>query len=206
MLVAALNKGQILDRLRNRLELLRQGEDVAARDLRALLTHEQIAAMDSAWAEQQVLRKGKRARTKEEEAALGWRSKRDIQIEAYERAIEEGEKGSLQDMLDELKRVEVRRARVYLDAYFEALKEHQGNRHIAENIANNDLTRAGLRRFDEAMRIPEKQLKRDRELREMEEGIIRRLKSQMSPDELEQVQLLEGHEKRAADFWKKRGK
>ena len=204
--MAALNKGQILDRLRNRLELLRQGEDVAARDLRALLTHEQIAAMDSAWAEQQVLRKGKRARTKEEEAALGWRSKRDIQIEAYERAIEEGEKGSLQDMLDELKRVEVRRARVYLDAYFEALKEHQGNRHIAENIANNDLTRAGLRRFDEAMRIPEKQLKRDRELREMEEGIIRRLKSQMSPDELEQVQLLEGHEKRAADFWKKRGK
>ena len=91
-------------------------------------------------------------------------------------------------------------------AHFEALKEHQGNRHIAENIANNDLTRAGLRRFDEAMRIPEKQLKRDRELREMEEGIIRRLKSQMSPDELEQVQLLEGHEKRAADFWKKRGK
>ena len=30
VLVAALNKGQILDRLRNRLELLRQGEDVAA--------------------------------------------------------------------------------------------------------------------------------------------------------------------------------
>lgn len=201
-----LDKGQILDRLRNRLEELRQGLDVAARDVRALLTREQIAAMDSAWAEQQVLRKGKRARTKEEEAVLGWRSKRNIQIEAYERAIEEGERGFLQDMRDELKRVEVRRARVYLDAYFEALKEHQGNRHIAENIANNDLTRAGLRRFDEAMRIPEKQLKRDRELREMEERIIRHLKSQMSPDELEQVQLLEEHEKRAADFMKKRGK
>jgi hypothetical protein len=103
--------------------------------------------MDSAWAEQQLLRKGKRARTEEEEAALGWKSKRDIHIEALKRAIEEGDRNALQDMREELRRVEVRRAKVYLDAYFETLTEYPGARHTAENEANNALVRARLRTF-----------------------------------------------------------
>jgi len=69
------------------LEELQQGKEVAARDLRALLSKEQVAAMDAAWAEQQELRKKKRARTKEEEAALGWKTKRDIHIEALQSAL-----------------------------------------------------------------------------------------------------------------------
>lgn len=201
-----LEYGQILDRLRARLDELRQGRDVAARDLRALLTSEQVAAMDSAWAEQQALRKGKRARTKEEEAALGWKSKRDIHIEAYERAIEESDSGELEALKRKARQVEVRRARIYLDSYFEALAEPFGNRETAAKKANNDLTRAGLRRFDEADTLPDKQLERDREVREMELDILRQIKSEMSPDELEQLQLLKEHEKREAEFWKRRGK
>ncbi|OYU10115.1 MAG: hypothetical protein CFE38_19115 [Comamonadaceae bacterium PBBC1] len=206
MLVPKLEYGQILDRLRARLDELRQGRDVAARDLRALLTSEQVAAMDSAWAEQQALRKGKRARTKEEEAALGWKSKRDIHIEAYERAIEESDSGELEALKRKARQVEVRRARIYLDSYFEALAEPFGNRETAAKKANNDLTRAGLRRFDEADTLPDKQLERDREVREMELDILRQIKSEMSPDELEQLQLLKEHEKREAEFWKRRGK
>ena len=61
-----LNKVQIADRLRDRVEGLRNGKEIAARDLRALLTKEQVAAIDTAWTEQQALRKVKRARTKEE--------------------------------------------------------------------------------------------------------------------------------------------
>jgi hypothetical protein len=38
----------IFERLSERLEDLRQGKEVAARDLRALLTEEQEAAMDAA--------------------------------------------------------------------------------------------------------------------------------------------------------------
>lgn len=197
---------QILERLRARLDELRQGIDVSARDLRALLTSEQVAAMASAWAEQQALRKGKRARTKEEEAALGWKSKRDIHIEAYERAINEASFGALEETKRKLKQVEVRRARIYLDSYFEALAEPFGNRETAENKANNDLTRAGLRRFDEAGTLPVKQIERDREVREMELEILRQVKSEMSPEELEQLQLLEEHEKRTSEFWKRRGK
>ena len=41
-----LNGVQIADRLRSRLEELRSGKEVAARDLKVLLTEEQIAAMD----------------------------------------------------------------------------------------------------------------------------------------------------------------
>lgn len=201
-----LEYGQILDRLRARLDELRQGKDVAARDLRALLTSEQVAAMESAWTEQQALRKGKRARTKEEEAALGWKSKRDIHIEAYERAIEESDSGELEALRRKARQVEVRRARIYLDSYFEALAEPFGNRETAAKKANNDLTRAGLRRFDEADTLPEKQLERDREVRKMELDILRQIKSEMSPDELEQLQLLEEHEKREAEVWKRRGK
>jgi hypothetical protein len=52
-----LNKLQIADRLREKLDELRSGKEVAARDLKALLTDEQIVAMDAAWSEQQALRK-----------------------------------------------------------------------------------------------------------------------------------------------------
>lgn len=201
-----LDHWQINERLKARLEELRQGKDVAARDLRALLTSEQAAAMDAAWAEQQALRKGKRARTKEEEAALGWKSKRDIHIEAYERAVEESGSGELEALKQKARQVEVRRAKVYLDAYFEELSEHHSSRESADKEANNALTRAGLPRFSEAQTISAEQLERDKEVRKEELEILRRIRSEMSPEELEQLKLLEEHEKRASEFWKRRGK
>ena len=75
---------QISSRLHDKLEDLLAGKEVAARDLKVLLSDERLAAMEQAWAEQKALRKKKRARTKEEEAALGWKSKRQIQIDAVE--------------------------------------------------------------------------------------------------------------------------
>ena len=61
----------IAERLKERIAKLKNGEEVAARDLRALLTDEQTAALDAAKKAQQELKKAKRARTKEEEKALG---------------------------------------------------------------------------------------------------------------------------------------
>ena len=77
------------ERLEQRLADLKANKEVAARDVKALLNDEQLVAMDSAWEEQQVLRKIKRARTKEEERELGWKTKREIYIEAYENALSE---------------------------------------------------------------------------------------------------------------------
>ena len=106
---------QIAERLKGRLEELQQGKEVAARDLRALLTTEQAAAMDAVWAEQQELRKQKRARTKEEEAALGWKTKRDIHIAALESALREAQDAELAAWEKRLHDAEVRQGRVFFD-------------------------------------------------------------------------------------------
>ena len=71
----------IAERLQERLADLKAGKEVAAREIRALLDDKQLAAMDVAWAEQQELRKERRAKI-----ALGWKTKREIHIEAYENA------------------------------------------------------------------------------------------------------------------------
>ena len=85
-------------RLAERLADLKADKEVAARDIKALLTDKQIAEMEAAWAEQQALRKVKRARTKEEEQELGWKTKREIYIEAYEKAFNEASDGVLEEL------------------------------------------------------------------------------------------------------------
>ena len=179
-------------RLRERLADLRAGKEVAARDIKALLNDEQIEAMDAAWREQQELRKGKRARTKEEERALGWKSKREIHIEVYEQAVTAADDGLLQE-LDRLQMEATKRQmRIYMDTMAEASTAGK-DKTTAENLANNALTRAGLRRMD-AQQVLYRS-KRDREIREMEQQIQQKLRNEMTPDELEQLEIWEEHEK-----------
>jgi hypothetical protein len=187
-------------RLRERLEKLRSGEVVAKREIEALLSDRQIDAMDTAWAEQQQLRKQKRARTKEEEIALGWKTKREIQIEAYERAIAEADAAMLATLEGLQDKAKVRQAKIYLDSYFKATKEGK-TPDVARNLANNDLTRAGLKRVDG--QIVGHQSKRDREVWEMEQQILGRIRSEMTPEELEQLELAEEHEKAIREKGKK---
>lgn len=187
-------------RLRERLEKLRSGEAVAKREIEALLSDRQIDAMNSAWEAQQALRKQKRARTKEEEAALGWKTKREIQIEAYERAIAEADAAMLATLEGLQDKAKVRQAKIYLDSYFKATKEGK-TPDVARNLANNDLTRAGLKRVDG--QIVGHQSKRDREVWEMEQQILGRIRSEMTPEELEQLELAEEHEKAIREKGKK---
>jgi hypothetical protein len=194
---------QIVGRLRERLEELREGKEVAARDLRALLTNEQVAAMDAAWAEQQELRKQKRARTKEEEAALGWKTKREIQIEAYEQAVAEADDGMGETMEQLQDDAEIRQARIYMGSYSKAIEAGK-SKYVAENLANNDLTRAALQRVDG--QTVGHQNKRDREVWEAEQKILGRIRSEMTPEELEQLELAEEHEKALSEKRKKLGR
>lgn len=142
-----LDATHIAERLRKRLADLQAGADVAAKDIRALLTSEQAAAMEAAWAEQQQLRKIKRAKNEEERQQLGWKTKRDIHIEAYKQAVAD----SNANILDELRKMqdqaEIRQARIYFDALGKALDEDRTPEH-ARSMANNALTRAGLARMD----------------------------------------------------------
>ena len=182
------------ERLAERLSDLRAGKEVAARDVKALLSEEQIAAMDAAWEEQQALRKIKRARTKEEERELGWKSKREIYIEAYEKAFNEASDG----VLEELERLQLeatkRQMRIYFATLDDALKEGKEKR-VAENLANNALTRAGLRRMDGQKVGTEGLTRRDLEIREMEEAIMIKAVSEMDEYEREQYELGKAYEK-----------
>jgi hypothetical protein len=194
-----LNKLQIADRLREKLDDLRNSKEVAARDLRALLTDQQTAAMDAAWAEQQALRKLKRARTKDEEQALGWRSKREIQIEVLEQVVNQADGQMLEALMELQYKAEVRQARIYLEGYSKA--RAAGKTELeAQSMANNDLTRAGLRRVDGQVVGHTNQ--RDREVWEMENQLRQQLKIEMSAEELEQIELLAEHER----AWAKKGK
>ena len=104
-------------RLAERLADLKADKEVAVRDVKALLSDEQNSAMDMAWAEQQALRKVKRARTKYEERELGWKTKREIYIEAYEKALSEASDG----VLEELERLQLEATKRQMRIYFSTL-------------------------------------------------------------------------------------
>lgn len=195
---------QIAERLQGRLEELRRGEDVAARDLRALLTAEQEAAMDAAWAEQQALRKQKRARTKEEEAALGWKTKRDIHIAALDSALREAQDAEVAAWEKRGYDAEVRQGRVYFD---ELKKETDAGVDLktAKTRANNALTRAKLKRLDGQMIGTQGLRPRDREIRTMEDALLEKAVSEMDDYEREQYELGQEHEKAVLANRKKRG-
>jgi hypothetical protein len=191
-------------RLAERLADLRAGKEVAARDLKALLNNVQIAEMEAAWEEQQLLRKQKRARTKEEEVALGWKTKRDIHIEAYERAVAAANDGLVEEFERLQEQAEIRGAKIYFDTLNQALKDGK-DKSVATNLANNAMTRAGLRRMDGQAIGMQGLTKRDREIRAMEDAIQQKAESEMNDYEREQLELLREYEKAVLANRKKRG-
>jgi hypothetical protein len=196
---------QIADRLQGRLEEMRRGKEVAARDLRALLTAEQQAAMDAAWAEQQELRKKKRARTKEEEVALGWKSKRDIHIDALIAALREALANELAAWKKRLLDAEVRQGRVFFDELSKQVEDGV-DMQTAKARANNAVTRAGLRRLDGQLIGTQGLTPRDREIRAIEDAILQKAESELDDYEREQLELLREHEKAVLENRKKRGR
>jgi hypothetical protein len=179
-------------RLAERLADLKAGEEVAIRDVKVLLSDEQIAAMDAAWKEQQVLRKIKRARTKEEEQAFRWKTKRDVYIEAYERALTEASEDFVEAYEKRLKSGEVRAARIYLDTYFAAIDEGKES-YQANLAANNELKRAHLAKIEHTQMNA-----RDKEVWAMEDAIRAEIRKNMTAEELEQLEILEEHEQAVA--------
>ncbi len=151
------------------------------------------------------MRKVKRARTKEEEQELGWKTKREIYIEAYEKAFRQ----AIDGVLEELKRLQLeatkRQMRIYFTTLNDALKEGKEKR-VAENLANNALTRAGLRRMDGQKIETEGLTRRDREIREMEEAIMKKAVSEMDEYEREQYELSQEYEKALREKGSKLGR
>jgi hypothetical protein len=157
-----LNGIHIFERLIQRLEQLEAGEEIAAKEIRSLLTPSQQQELEDAWKEQQELRKGKRARTAEEEKALGWKSKREVRIEVFKRAVCEADSNLEKELLKREVEITKRQLRIYFDALDEAKEKGKDNTE-AENYANNELTRAGLQRMDYKQKLAE-EIKQKREI------------------------------------------
>jgi hypothetical protein len=194
----------IADRLKDRLVKLKSGEEVAARDLKSLLTYEQTAAMDAAWAQQQVLRKQKRARTREEEIEFGWKTKRDIHIEALSNALHEAELNELAAWQKKAYDVEVRQGRVYFDE-IKAQTDAGVDTRTAKIRANNALTTSKLRRLDGQLIGTQGLNSRDREIKALEDAIQQKSLSELDDFEREQLELIKVHEKAVLKKTKRRG-
>ncbi len=199
------NGTQVGERLQAWLDKLLRGEAVAPRDLRGLLSQEQRAAIDEAWAEQQKLRdKMKKPKTLEAQIKVGWKEKRDIHIEVLQRAIAQAQAEELTAWKNLMRESDVRQGRIYFDELGAAL-DTGVDMQTAKTRANNALTRAVLQRLDGQMIGTQGLTKRDRKIRAMEDAILQRAESEMNDHEREQLQLLREHEKAVLANRKKRG-
>ena len=146
-------------------------------------------------AAQVALKKNKRARTDEERQALGWKSIREVRLDVLRFALKAANDDLLSDYQRRLREKEVRQANIYLREYSDARKAGKSV-FAAQGAANNALTRAALPRVDG--HVVRSVSKRDKEVFEMEEELKRRIRSEMTAEEIEQLDMLEGvkrHEK-----------
>ena len=185
-----LDDTHLADRIRKRIAELEAGDEVPAKDIKAVLTEAQLAAIDAALAKQSLI-KTKRVRTEQEKLALGWRTKREIRLLVLRKALKVADAGVLRALKDEQSKAEIRQARIYFEAVGKKLDEGY-EPEKARMFANNELTRAGLNRMDgvQVHRLS----RRDKELREHTAELKAEFKMNMTAEELEKQSILEEHD------------
>ena len=188
-----LKADQIIARLEGRIAELEAGVEIAKKHIVALLNCEQQKALEDALAAQVQLKQDKRARSEDEKKALGWKTIREVRLEVLKQALKEARDGILDSFNKEQRAAQVRQMRIYMDAMAQGKKDGK-DLQTARNWANNELTRAGLARFDG--QSVEHQNKRDREVNEMEDALRAHFKSEMTADELEQLEMVEELERK----------
>ncbi len=179
----------MVGRLQERLEKLERGEEVALKDIKALLNPQQIDSMEQAWKQQEQLRKTHtRPKTPQAERAIGWKTKQQVRIDIYRQAIQDAQAG-LVDGIHKLQAdAEIKAAKVFMSAWSEAVKQGK-TRFSAHSVGNIALTRARLRQGQTVT------TKRDKEVWAMEEALQKVIDDNMTKEEREQKDLLEQHEK-----------
>lgn len=181
-----LNATHLPERLKEAIEQLESGIEVEAKKNKTLLNVEQQKALEDAWAEQQALRKiHKPPKTEEEKKQIGWKDKREVRIEIYKQALAELEEDIFDIHLKQLEKEQANATRAYLKGYFGATEGQ--DKDSAGKIA---MTRAGFY-GQGTLSIS----KRDKEVRDLEDGLRKQFEAQMTDEEREQLELLKEHEK-----------
>jgi len=187
-----LNVTHLVGRIQDRIEQLERGDALEARDINALLTKQQQQSLKEAWNRQQALRKiHKPPKTKEQASKIGWKTIREVRLEIYKQALQEAQDGVGDEIEKLLHQSEVKAARIFLDAYFNA--KEGTDKWSAGNIA---LRRNGFNRIDGQSYGYNS--KRDREVNEMEDSLRQRMEDDLSAEEKEQLELSREYEKAVA--------
>ena len=141
-----------------------------------------------------VSSKNERRRVSIEER-FGWKTKREIRLDLLRQILEDLNDRLLEEIKKEQFKREMKAARIYLDAFFKA-KDEGKNAYSEANIA---LQRAGFPRTDYRSRGSSK---RDREVREMEEALLKRFEAEMTEEEREQLAISREFDKQAGKWGK----
>jgi hypothetical protein len=185
-----LNNTHLPERIQEHIAKMERGEEVEAKKDKTLLNEQQQKELKEALTKQQQLKKThKRPKTQEEKDGIGWKEIRDVRLGIYKQALEELSANVVDDIKELQRQREAKAARVFMDAWSKAGKEGKvGNSALsAGNIA---LTRAGFGAPQSSMLT-----KRDREIRALEEGLLKQFENELSIEQKEQLDLVREYEK-----------
>lgn len=166
-----------LYRLRERIEQLERGEEVAIKDINTLITKQEQQALKDAWAHEKHLRETKAIKQSD------WKSPREVRISVLKQILAEMKSNAVSDFENYVEQLELKAAKIFLDAYFDAMDNGQDPMSKAD-IA---LQRNGFQPVNRAVRHYTS--KRDREVQEMEDALRKRFESEMTEEEREQMEL-----------------
>lgn len=187
-----LNVIHLPSRLQEHIEKMERGEEVEAKKDKTLLNNTQQQALKDALSKQQQLKKKhKRPKTQEDKDKIGWKEIREVRLEIYKRALADISDNLVDIYEKELADTEVRAARVFLDAYFNA--KEGTSKWSAGNIA---LRRNGFNRIDGQSYSYSN--KRDREVNEMEDSLREKMEADLNAEEKEQLELSREYDKAVA--------
>jgi hypothetical protein len=187
-----LNTIHLPSRLQEHIEKMERGEEVEAKKDKTLLNKAQQQALkDALLKQQQLKKKHKRPKTQADKDKIGWKEIREVRLEIYKIALADISDNLVDIYEKELSDTEVKAARVFLDAYFNA--KEGTNKWSAGNIA---LRRNGFNRIDGQSYSYSN--KRDREVNEMEDSLRERMEDDLSTEEKEQLELSREYDKAVA--------
>lgn len=184
-----INNTHIVERIAEHIERMERGLEVEAKKDKTLLSEIQQHALKNALEHQRLLKKSnKRPKTQAEKDAMGWKEIRDVRLEFYKQTLEELKTNAVDDILELQQKREAKGNRVFMDAWSKASADGK-ERYSAISAGNIALTRAGF--------TPQHSVgltKRDRELRDMEDALLKQFAAEMTEEEREQRAILKEHE------------
>jgi hypothetical protein len=165
----------LIQKLQKRTKQLENGKLLEARDINVLLNVKQLNDLKNYWSKQQALRKThKTPITEQDKKRIGWKTIREVRLDILNKALVDANDSLLGSFEKRLKALEVKRDKIYMKEVNKNIKDGI-DKTTAALRANNELTRHGLQKIDRMRNNKLGFSKRDREIREMEDDLRKRV-------------------------------